>query len=236
MISAILHFLCLFFVLQHCQQISKQLVYYNPLANWQDIQDFQLEGKAQLDFKNGHLRMQSVLPESQKQKANFVLWCPFDLSKNVSISFKFKALSRRGLAVFFFMAGGRDNTAIFSEHLKIRTGEYRQYHHGDINSYHLSYYRRRKIKDINSPSIRLRKSYGHNLVKTASDPIQWQKEYLLEFRIQNGLITFSVDGNKVLSWQDSGDFGKTLKKGKFGFRQMAPLLAEYSELKVFALK
>ncbi|MEM7180370.1 MAG: DUF1961 family protein [Spirochaetota bacterium] len=236
MIRFVLLLLSLCFIVLNCQQRKTSSIYYNPLANAQDIQQFRLEGKARLDFPNDRLRMQNVLPESAKQKANFVLWCPLEVKEGVKISFKFKALSRRGLAVFFFLAQGRDGSDLFSKHLQIRTGEYKQYHHGDIDSYHLSYYRRRKERDIASPNIRLRKSYGHHIARTAADPIQFQKEHLLEFQVLHGSITFSVDGTVILSWKESGKFGKALKKGKFGFRQMAPLVAEYSELEVFALE
>ena len=41
----------------------------------------------------------------------------------------------------------------------------------------------------------------------------------------------------MFSWQDDGEeYGAVLGGGKIGFRQMAPLIGEYSDLKVYELK
>lgn len=47
---------------------------------------------------------------------------------------------------------------------------------------------------------------------------------------------FFIDELNIFSWQDDGnEYGKVLDGGKIGFRQMAPLIGEYSDLKVYSL-
>jgi hypothetical protein len=39
----------------------------------------------------------------------------------------------------------------------------------------------------------------------------------------------------IFTWEDDGaTYGPRLQAGKIGFRQMAPLIAEYANLKVYA--
>ncbi|GAB3751036.1 hypothetical protein GCM10028864_26670 [Microlunatus parietis] len=48
-----------------------------------------------------------------------------------------------------------------------------------------------------------------------------------------GRIEFSIDGLVSLRWTDDGTVGgPPLTGGKIGFRQMAPLIAEYANLEV----
>jgi hypothetical protein len=48
-------------------------------------------------------------------------------------------------------------------------------------------------------------------------------------------VTFTINELPVLHWVDDGSsFGPLLGAGRLGFRQMAPLIAEYSDLIVYA--
>jgi hypothetical protein len=50
-------------------------------------------------------------------------------------------------------------------------------------------------------------------------------------------IAFYVNELPLLHFQDDGEtYGPLLKGGKIGFRQMAPLMAEYANLTVHAVK
>jgi hypothetical protein len=52
---------------------------------------------------------------------------------------------------------------------------------------------------------------------------------------QGPAVTFAVDGLPLLHWVDDGSSsGPLLAGGRIGFRQMAPLIAEYSDLVVYA--
>lgn len=51
-----------------------------------------------------------------------------------------------------------------------------------------------------------------------------------------GEILFKINDLSIIQWQDDGKtYGPLLEDGKIGFRQMAPLVAEYANLKVYEL-
>jgi hypothetical protein len=46
-------------------------------------------------------------------------------------------------------------------------------------------------------------------------------------------VSFAINELPILEWQDDGEtYGPVLQGGKIGFRQMAPLRAEYANLVV----
>ena len=45
---------------------------------------------------------------------------------------------------FFFEENGKDGKDLFDKSFKPRTGEYQMYHHGDMNAFHISYFRRKQ--------------------------------------------------------------------------------------------
>ena len=46
-------------------------------------------------------------------------------------------------------------------------------------------------------------------------------------------ISFFINNLKIFKWEDDGEqYGPVLPGGKIGFRQMAPLTAAYSNLKI----
>ena len=50
-------------------------------------------------------------------------------------------------------------------------------------------------------------------------------------------MAFSIDDLPVLQWVDDGEsYGPILGGGKIGFRQMAPLIAEYANLQVHVVE
>jgi hypothetical protein len=211
-------------------------IYENPLSKEADVSKFILEGEAGISFPNNRLRMQNKIDPSQKQKANFVYWCPVELPDRISITWDFYPLEEPGLCILFFSAKGINNEDIFDKSLKRRTGEYTQYHHGDINAYHLSYFRR-NINERDFQLCNLRKSYGFYMVARGADPIpavQFAKgPYKMRVVIYEGNIEFYINELPVLQWTDDGKtYGGILKGGKIGLRQMAPLVAEYANLKV----
>ena len=53
---------------------------------------------------------------------------------------------------------------------------------------------------------------------------------------KNGKIDFIINDLTVFSWQDDGStYGEVLGGGKIGFRQMAPMIGEYSNLRVYEI-
>ena len=220
--------------------LKGSLIYENALSCPKDLQDFILEGKAVMAFPEGRLRLSNAESERIGQKANYVLWCRKALEDNFILEMSFRPLREPGLAMLFFSACGRNGEDLFSPSLAPRTGEYVQYHHGDINAFHLSFFRRKEKDERSFHTCNLRKSYGFFLVAQGADPIpdvnDADRFYTLTL-IKNGpSVRFAVEDLEVLHFEDDGySYGPCLKGGRFGLRQLAPMMAEYADLKVYSV-
>lgn len=217
-----------------------KLLYENALSCEEDIAGFILEGSAKITFEEGRMRLENVLDPVNGQKANYVLWCPEEFPGNVLIEWQFRPLKEPGLAMLFFAAKGREGQDIFDEKLARRTGEYVQYHHGDINAFHVSYFRRKEPDERAFHTCNLRKSYGFHLVAQGADPIpdtdETQGAFTIAVAKRKNVIRFLVDGLEIFRFTDDGEtYGPLLSGGKIGFRQLAPLVGEYGELKVYEI-
>ena len=216
------------------------LIYENPLASENDIRDFVLEGSAVTSFPQGRLRLENALSASEGQKANYVLWCPKDFPSDVYIEWDFWPVKEPGLAILFFAAKGRNGEDIFDPSLEKRTGEYPMYHHGDINAFHVSYFRRKEPDERAFHTCNLRKSYGFYLVAQGGDPIPDvadakgpYKAAVLKYKNE---VRFFVNDLETFCFADDGQtYGPLLTGGKIGFRQLAPMIGEYANLKVYSL-
>jgi hypothetical protein len=118
-----------------------------------------------------------------------------------------------------------------------RNGPYDQYHHGDLDALHVSYFRRRNPSEIRLHCSNLRKSHGFHLVCQGADPIpsvpQCNGDYRISVTKSGPLVRFAIEDLCCWTWLDDGtSYGPVLSSGHIGFRQMAPLIAEYSELTV----
>ena len=219
---------------------TDKLIYENPLSCEKDIEGFILEGNAKLSFPEGALRMENAMDASLGQKANFVLWCPEDFPEDVYITWDFKPLNEPGLCILFFAARGMNGESAFSEELNQRTGEYVQYHHGDINAFHVSYFRRKEPDERAFHTCNLRKSYGFHLVAQGGDPIPDADEITEPYHIavlkKDNVVVFYINDLEIFRFEDDGEtYGPLLGGGAIGFRQLAPLVAEYSNLKVYKI-
>lgn len=219
---------------------GRKLFYENKLNSPQDIKEFILEGSAHITFPEGRMRMENKIDPKEGQKSNFVLWCNQDFPENIEVEWEFWPIEEPGLCMFFFAAKGQRGEDIFSPHLSSRTGEYDQYHHGDINAFHLAYFRRRYEEERAFHLCNLRKSYGGHLLQQGADPIpsieDGKPPYHIFLRKYRGEILFKINDLSIIQWQDDGKtYGPLLEDGKIGFRQMAPLVAEYANLKVYEL-
>lgn len=218
----------------------EQLIYENPLATPEDVQNFVLEGSANISFENGKMRMENAISAEAGQKANYVFWCDRVFPDNIKITWKFRPIKEPGLAILFFAAKGIHGESIFDEGLTKRTGEYPLYHHGDINAFHVSYFRRKEPDERAFHTCNLRKSYGFHLVAQGADPIPDADECLTDYELtvikKTNLVEFYVNNLLTFSFQDDGTtYGDLLTDGRIGFRQLAPMIAEYSDLKVYSI-
>ncbi|MGI5989704.1 MAG: DUF1961 family protein [Lachnospiraceae bacterium] len=213
-----------------------KVLYENPLSKPDDVSDFILEGKARISFEDGALTMENALPSADGQKANYVYWCPAEFPSDVKITWEFRPLREPGLAMIFLAAKGRNGESIFDPKLAPRDGQYPQYHHGDINAFHISYFRRKEPDERAFHTCNLRKSYGFYLVCQGADPIpdasadsEW---YKLTVTKKGNTVSFAVNDLTVFTFADDGKtYGPLLGGGCIGFRQLAPMKGQYRNLR-----
>ncbi len=218
-----------------------KVLYENKLNSPECVENFVMEGDGAVSFPQGRMRLESLRDPEEGQKANLVFWCPEDFPADISIEWDFWPIREPGLCIMFFAAKGRNGEDLFDPSLQKRTGEYDLYHHGDINAYHISYFRRRWPEERAFHTANLRKSYGFHLVAQGADPIPSVMDADAPYHIKivkfSGRISFYINELLIFDWQDDGKtFGPVLGGGKIGFRQMAPLIGEYANLKVTALE
>lgn len=217
-----------------------ELIYENALSCEDDVKDFVLEGQAKISFPEGKLRLENALQAEQGQKANYVFWCDRIFPDNIEITWNFKPIREPGLAILFFAAKGKNGESIFDESLAPRTGEYPLYHHGDINAFHVSYFRRKEPDERSFHTCNLRKSYGFYLVSQGADPIPDVQDVTEPYRLKlvkrTDRVEFYVNDLMSFAYDDDGTtYGPCLTDGRIGFRQLAPMVGEYSDLKVYKL-
>lgn len=222
------------------QLTNAQLIYENPLQTQEDISNFILEGSAIITFPEGRMRLENAMSQKEGQKANYVLWCPEEFPSDVCIEWDFLPIREPGLGMMFFAARGRNGEDLFDEGLSERTGEYPQYHHGDINAFHISYFRRKEPDERAFHTCNLRKSYGFYLTAQGGDPIPNVEDVSAPYRIgivkKGQDVIFYINELEIFHFVDDGKtYGPLLTGGKIGFRQLAPMIGEYANLRVYAI-
>ena len=223
----------------------KALIYDNPLNKQEDLDKFRIEGVANTTIVDGMLQIENVLEPDYKddkvqQKANIVYWCPEEFPENILVEWNFIPVREPGLCIFFFAAKGRNGEDVFDSSLNPRRGLYEQYHHGDINAFHAAYFRRHSQERAFNV-CNLRKSYGFHLVAQGADPIPTVKDCVGSYKIAvvkfKGIVQFFINDLLIYTYEDDGTtYGPVLGGGKIGFRQMAPMIARYGNLKVYELE
>lgn len=218
-----------------------ELLYANPLAHEQDVPGFVMEGDGTASFPLGRMRLESKRESKEGQAANIVYWCKETFPDDIVIRWNFWPIRQPGLCILFFSAAGRGGEDLFDPALRPRTGIYDQYHHGDIDAYHISYFRKSYASERRFQTCNLRKSYGFHLAAQGADPIPSIADCDPPYRMQviksGPHILFSIDDLLLFHFVDNGEtYGPALGGGKVGFRQMAPLIAEYSDMEVYKLQ
>lgn len=222
--------------------IIGDVIYENALSCEKDVAGFIREGKPLISFPTGALRLENGIDASAGQAANYLFWCPEKFPSDIAVSWHFLPIREPGLAMFWMAANGREGKDLFDSSLAPRDGNYRQYHSGDMNAYHLSYFRRKNVENERTfHTCNLRKSHGFHLVAQGADPlpsvIDVHDAYRIEVIKCSGRIRFSINDLCCYEWFDDGQaYGPVLEDGYIGFRQMAPLIADYSDLKVCRVK
>ena len=218
------------------------ILYENPLSTPEDIREWRLEGQAAITFPRGRMRMENAVERDKDRgiHANFLHWCDRDFPDHIAVRWNFRPLTDIGLAMIWIAAKGRNGEDLFDPSLATRDGDYPQYHHGDINALHGSYFRRNP-KETGFRTCNLRKSYGFHKACRGGDPLPDSNcahpSYRIEVIKSGPHFRFSIDDLVVYHWIDDGEsYGPVLEDGKIGFRQMAGLIAEYENLEVRKVK
>lgn len=214
-------------------------VYENSLLNTTDTDSWVAEGNIK---KECSPELGTILSNGDDVErgdhAHWTYWINQDFSKDLQIEWEFRPLSEPGLCMIFFNAQSESGESIFTPGLNKRDGYYPQYHSGDINTYHISYFRRKQQSERQFHTCNLRKSCGFHFLGQGADPLpdvsDAKKFYQLKIRKQGEKICFWIDDLLVFSILDN-KFDAPLGGGKIGFRQMAPMKAAYRNLKVFEL-
>jgi hypothetical protein len=228
------------------------LLYSNPLTGPEYVADWIAEGPvslgrhpethddggtapgAELPLPGSLLLSGSLDEEEFGDHAHWTFWCPVEFPDSIRISWEFLPLAEPGLAMVFFSATGRGGRDLFSADLAPRTGYYPQYHSGDIDALHVSYFRHKYVEERAFRTCNLRKSAGFELVAQGADPLPPTEDardfYRMELVKDGPRVAFSINGLPLFEWSDPS--GDVLGGGRFGFRQMAPLKAAYHNLVV----
>jgi hypothetical protein len=213
--------------------------YRNTLGSPELLSDWIAEGPVRI--KQGPDGV--VLSSSAATAADaghWTLWCPETFGDNIRISWEFRPISEPGLAMLFFAATGHSPGGLFSAAQATRDGNYRQYHSGDMDALHVSYFRHKWAAERSFRTCNLRKSAGFHLVAQGADPLPPAADadgfYRLTVDKRGPDVAFSVNDLPLFAWHDDGLVGGApLAGGHIGFRQMAPLVAEYRNVTVSPL-
>ncbi|MDQ0730941.1 DUF1961 family protein [Arthrobacter sp. B1I2] len=211
------------------------ILYSNALAGPDDVAGWVAEGPLRLGSHQGTLELSGSLDDAEfGDHAHWTFWCPEEFPDGIRISWDFLPLAEPGLAMLFFAATGQRGLDLFSPALAPRTGYYPQYHSGDIDALHVSYFRHKHQSERAFRTCNLRKSAGFELVAQGADPLPLTADaagfYRLEVVKDGPEVAFSINGLLLFEWRDPS--ARVLGGGRIGFRQMAPLRAAYRNLVV----
>jgi hypothetical protein len=215
-------------------------VYETTFESPETLSQWKLEGGSKMRVSDGCLVLESD-PTQQgpdgKCIDHLVCWLAKELPADGLIEFTVRPANRKeGLNIVFFSARGLKGESIFNPSLAARDGTYRQYHSGELNCYHISYWA------AGRGTANLRKSKGFHLVAEGQDLVyEAPREAFQTVRVyrRGGQIRLTVDDFLSLAWNDDGKgHGPVIAQpGWFGLRQMGHTLScEYGHVKVFAVK
>ena len=203
------------------------------------LRDWRLEGGKSMSIQEGRLVLESH-PAQDRQKPSedhLVCWLVKEIPADFLAEFSVRPRDRKdGLNIVFFNARGIRGESIFAPTLRPRNGVFTQYHSGDLNNYHVSYWAGTR------GSANLRKNRGFHLVSTGKDLVaDAPAESFQTVRIhkRGGAIRVTVDEALSVAFNDDGKtYGPVhTHSGWIGLRQMGyTLRCEYDGLRIFPLK
>lgn len=203
------------------------------------LEGWRLEGGKRMGIENGKLVLESE-PGGEKPAPtdnHLVCWLTKEMPADFLLEFSVRPRDRkRGLNIVFFSARGIRGESLFDPALQPRDGLFKQYHSGDLNNYHISYW----AGDRGTANVR--KNRGFALVATGPDlvvdapPGAFQTVRLYK---RGGTIRLMVDDIISVAFDDDGRARGPAwtRPGWIGLRQMGHTIrCEYDHLKVLPLK
>ncbi|NLO05775.1 MAG: DUF1961 family protein [candidate division WS1 bacterium] len=198
-------------------------------------QNWVLEGPGILTQEGGRLRMQEPEPGTEGAN-NIVLWHRTETPKDYIAEWEFTPNEVAGLCIVFFSAKGRNGESIFDPALAPRDGTFTGYHSGDINCYHISYFRNTSTRQ---PNAALRKNYGFYRAAEGYDwiPLEAGVTSRITLVKRGAHIQFAVNDRISIDWVDDGvTRGGVWGAGHIGLRQMLTTDGWYDNFRVWAVK
>ncbi len=215
-------------------------VYRSGFDSDDALQDWLLEGGKDMRVEEGSLVLESEGEYTRPvggQGNHLVAWLKPEMPANFYLEFDFRPEKKQqGLAIIFFNARGLHGESVFDASLKKRKGNFKQYHSGDLNNYHISYWSGARA------GSNLRKNKGFQLVASGEDPISadttdsFNRVGLYK---DGGVIRYYVDGKLALEFVDDGKaYGQIWDNpGWIALRQMDHAhLCQYDNLTVYPLR
>ena len=209
-------------------------VYESSFEDQAALSDWRLEGGKRMSIAEGNLVLESQ--PTPKDRNHLVCWLVKEVPTDFLLEFTVRPQDRkRGLNIVFFNARGVKGKSIFDPTLQERNGVFKQYHSGDLDNYHVSYW----AGDRGFSN--LRKNRGFHLVTSGKDYIiAGEPNAFQTVRIYKRAekIRVTVDDLVAVAYDDDGKtFGPVHKhSGWIGLRQMGHTLrCEYGYVKIYGL-
>ena len=214
----------------------KHPLYQTTFDDPAEVKDWRLEGGKSVSIADGKLVLESESGKATNAN-HLVCWLTREMPADFLLEFSVRPQDRKvGLNIVFFNARGIHGESIFDPSLAPRNGLFKQYHSGDLNNYHISYW----AGDRGTANVRKNQGFhlvavGKDLVNSApADAFQTVRLYK-----HGGTIRLMVDGVVSVAFDDDGKaWGPAWNhSGWIGLRQMAHTIrCEYDHLKIYPLR
>ncbi|GHC05645.1 DUF1961 family protein [Cerasicoccus arenae] len=213
-------------------------VYRSNFTDETVLGDWVLEGGESMQVIDGCFVLESEGLQTRPAPGNhLVAWLKPEIPADFYLEFDFRPEDKsQGLAIIFFNTRGTQGEPVLDPDLAPRDGTFVQYHSGDLDGYHLSYWSGAR-KGVN-----LRKNHGFTLLGAGQDLIvadstdEFQRVGLYK---RGGTIRYFVDGELALEYVDDGETAGPIweHSGWLGLRQMDHAhRCQYDNLAIYPLK
>ena len=212
-------------------------VYQSPFSSDASLKDWKLEGGVSMRIEKQRLHLESKgINTAPAPDHHLVAWLEKEIPGNFYLEFDFRPKNKQqGLAIVFLNTRGIHGESIFAKNLAQRDGTFVQYHSGDLNGYHLSYWSGARN------GSNLRKNKGFHLVASGEDPVAsdtTDKVRRIGILKDGPSIRYYVDNELALEYTDDGEsYGPAwTHSGWIGLRQMDHAhWCEYDNLSIYPL-